>query len=182
MPLILDFRIRPTFALRNREAPEGHHHRTVIKVNSILLHSCSFQSPVPPIFHLLHSLLEAQPRPLVTTSSHSFTMHRVILYASVLAGLAIAAPHAQPQEIDLSGVIAAGGPEIVTPPADVVSEVVTLPSTSSIAPITTDPAKLRKRIVERDACQPEPAGSGPLVSPDTPEAFIADPTLQVSPL
>lgn len=107
-------------------------------------------------------------------------MHHVIIYASVLAGLAIAAPYAQPQEIDLSGVIAAGGPEIVTPPADVVSEVVTLLPTSSIAPITTDPAKLRKRVTKRDACQPEPAGSGPSVSPDSPEAFTADPTLQVS--
>ena len=132
------------------------------------------------ILSLIESLFEAQPRPFVTNISHSFTMHHVILYASVLAGLAIAAPYAQPQEIDLSGVIAAGGPKIVTPPADVVSEVVTLLPTSSVGPITTDPAKLRKRITKRDACQLEPAGSGPSVSPDSPEAFTADPTLQVS--
>lgn len=92
----------------------------------------------------------------------------------VLASLAAAAP--QPQGIVLD-VIASIDPVLVTPAYDVVSQSATAAPTSSITPITTDAVGLRKR---DGNCAPQPAGSGPVPTLDTAEAFVSYPQFAVS--
>ncbi|MCJ1479031.1 hypothetical protein MMC13_007715 [Lambiella insularis] len=109
-------------------------------------------------------------------------MHSVFLISAALS-VAFALPH--PQEIDLDGVAAAPPPVFVTPAIDVVSQAPTLLPASTIAPITTDAPSSRKRSdrcpVKRDGtCASQPAGSGPVPTPDTVDAFHADPELQAS--
>ena len=111
-------------------------------------------------------------------------MHFSIL-AFAVVGTTLALPH--PQDIDLDGVVAAGPPVFVTPPYDVVSNIPTLLTTTSVAPIATDGPDSRKRndidVGKRDGtCAAQPAGSGPVPSPDTVAAFQSDPDLQVSAL
>ncbi|MCJ1229605.1 hypothetical protein MMC12_006274 [Toensbergia leucococca] len=95
-------------------------------------------------------------------------------------GLVLALP--SPQLINLDGVAAAKPPVFITAPVDVASNTPTLLSTTSVAPITTDNPDTRKRsqdLEKRDGtCDPQPSGPGPVPSPDTPSAFLADPTLQ----
>ena len=106
------------------------------------------------------------------------------LLLSTLVGLSLAAP--RPQEISLEDVIAAGAPVMVTPALDVVTQTASVtPSaqvaSSAAAAIATDPATVDKRSLrKRDGtCSPQPNGSGPVPSPDTPAAFSADPDLHV---
>lgn len=87
---------------------------------------------------------------------------------SALVAVAAAAPAPSPQLMDLAAIDAAPDPIFVSAPLDVVSD----------SPhIKRDGATL----TERDGtCAPQPAGSGPVPSPDTAEAFKADAGLQVS--
>ncbi|KAL8933695.1 MAG: hypothetical protein Q9211_005638 [Gyalolechia sp. 1 TL-2023] len=82
-----------------------------------------------------------------------------------LLGMSYAIP--TPQLIDTAGVEAAPDPVIVTPAYNVQEE----------AGATNEPAIApRGRIQRRDGnCAPQPAGSGPVTSPDTPEAFLSNP-------
>ncbi|MCJ1388116.1 hypothetical protein MMC18_000961 [Xylographa bjoerkii] len=106
-------------------------------------------------------------------------MRSKLLIISFLAS-ALAVPH--PQLIDLDGVAAAEPPVFVTVPLDVASNTPTLLATTTVAPITTDAPGTRKRSLgnkKRDGtCEPSPNGSGPVPSPDTASAFLADPDLQ----
>ena len=94
---------------------------------------------------------------------------RSALVISTLAGLALAAP--RPQLIDLAGVEAAPDPTFYTPPYDVPSDV---------TDDTSDSTKRSAEVFKRDGdCAAQPAGSGPVSSPDTVEAFQANQGLQV---
>ena len=87
----------------------------------------------------------------------------------VLAGLAIAAP--APQLIDLAAIDAAPDPVFTAAPLDVQSQI---PKTTSA------PQKRDLGLTKRDGdCALQPAGSGPVPSPDTPAAFSADPDVAV---
>ncbi|KAL9008752.1 MAG: hypothetical protein Q9173_006155, partial [Seirophora scorigena] len=87
----------------------------------------------------------------------------VVLLA--LLGLTSAAP--RPQQIDTAGVEAAPAPVFVTPPYNVLEH-----AGASNEPVIAP----RNRLHKRDGnCAPQPAGSGPVSSPDTPEAFLANP-------
>ncbi|KAI4207302.1 MAG: hypothetical protein LQ346_000670 [Caloplaca aetnensis] len=83
---------------------------------------------------------------------------------SALVAIAAAAPAPSPQLIDLDGVDAAPDPVLVSAPMDVAS----------------DPVEKRDiGLVKRDGtCAPQPAGSGPVPTPDTPAAFTASAELQ----
>ncbi|KAI4087526.1 MAG: hypothetical protein LQ344_006721 [Seirophora lacunosa] len=87
----------------------------------------------------------------------------VVLLA--LLGLTSAAP--RPQQIDTAGVEAAPNPVFFTPPYNVLEE-----TGASNEPVIAP----RNRLHKRDGnCAPQPAGSGPVSSPDTPEAFLVNP-------
>lgn len=109
-------------------------------------------------------------------------MRPQILFA-VLAGFAVAAP--TPQEIDLDGVDAAPDPVFVTAPFDVQSDTPPAVAPEPVTPATTDStSELEERDLwtptKRDACVKQPPGSGPIPSPDTPEAFSSYPPFAVS--
>ncbi|KAL8930048.1 MAG: hypothetical protein Q9172_000133 [Xanthocarpia lactea] len=82
-----------------------------------------------------------------------------------LLGLTSAVP--RPQLIDVEGVEAAPNPVFVVPAYDVVEEAgaINKPAIAPRAPL------LRRNGI----CALQPAGSGPVSSPDTPEAFLANP-------
>lgn len=88
------------------------------------------------------------------------------LLLSALIGLSAAAP--RPQLIDTAGVEAAPKPVFVTPAYDVPEQ----------AGATHTPAiAARSQPFKRDGtCASQPSGSGLVTSPDTPEAFLANPT------
>ena len=118
--------------------------------------------------------------------STSFKLHQREMRLSILTlgivGSALALPH--PQDIDLDAVAAAEPPVIVTPPYDVASNIPSVLTTTSVAPIATDGPESRKRsdtaVEKRDGtCAAQPAGHGPVPSPDTAAAFQSDPDLQV---
>ncbi|KAL8775266.1 MAG: hypothetical protein Q9209_000272 [Squamulea sp. 1 TL-2023] len=84
---------------------------------------------------------------------------------SALVAIAAAAPAPSPQSIDLAGVDAAPDPIFVSAPLDVASD--------------TPHKKRDFTLMKRDGdCAPQPAGSGPVSSPDTVEAFRTNPDLQ----
>lgn len=94
---------------------------------------------------------------------------------SCLASIAYAAP----QLIDLAAIDAAPNPVLVAAPLDVTQNIPVSSAPAPIQPITT-PVTKREVIKKRDGdCSKQPAGSGPVASPDTPAAFQADPDLQV---
>lgn len=100
-----------------------------------------------------------------------------------LAGLAFAAP----QGIDIDGVEAAADPVFVTPVATVATQLATVVpvaeqaaaasegiSTAPASPTTT--ASSKRSLIGRDGtCAKQPAGSGPVASPDTVQAFQSNP-------
>ncbi|KAL8845901.1 MAG: hypothetical protein Q9221_008968 [Calogaya cf. arnoldii] len=88
-----------------------------------------------------------------------------VLILLALLGLASAIP--RPQLIDTEGVAAAPDPVFVVPAYDVVEE----------AGATNEPAIApRNRLYRRDGnCAVQPAGSGPVSEPDTPDAFSSNP-------
>lgn len=90
---------------------------------------------------------------------------RSTIVFSALIGITLAAP--RPQAIDYAGVDAAPDPVIVTPAYDVAKQ--------------SAPTRRRNVALEkRDGnCAPQPQGSGPVASPDTPDAFLSNPALAV---
>ena len=85
---------------------------------------------------------------------------------SALVAITAAAPAPSPQLIDLAAIDAAADPQLVSAPLDVAFD---------------KPSKKRDvTLSKRDGnCAVQPAGSGPVPSPDTASAFSADPGLQV---
>ena len=99
-------------------------------------------------------------------------MRSAILVAA-LAGITVAIP--TPQDINYPGVEAAADPVLVSAPLDVQSSTAKAVAAAPVEPITPDASK-----VKRDSdCAPQPAGSGPVPSPDTADAFLSSPDLQV---
>ncbi|KAL8923931.1 MAG: hypothetical protein Q9208_004368 [Pyrenodesmia sp. 3 TL-2023] len=90
---------------------------------------------------------------------------RSIIVLSTLLGLTCAAP--RPQSIDTAGVEAAPDPVFVVPSYTLLEE----------DGATNEPAiAARARLLRRDGtCAVQPAGSGPVSSPDTVEAFRSNP-------
>ena len=99
----------------------------------------------------------------------SFFNMRYALMWPALAGLTLALPRAEPQPQDLSEIVeivqAAPAPVLVTAPLDVTTQVVSA----------------RHVVMEkRDGnCATQPAGSGPLTTPDDPADFLANPVYAV---
>ncbi|KAL9600271.1 MAG: hypothetical protein Q9219_003316 [cf. Caloplaca sp. 3 TL-2023] len=90
-------------------------------------------------------------------------MHSLLTLVA-LFGLASAIP--TPQLIDIQGVEAAPDPVFVTPAYDVPEQ-----AGASNEPAIAPRHQLRKR---DGNCAVQPAGSGPISSPDTPDAFLAN--------
>lgn len=112
-------------------------------------------------------------------------MRSQILVSAALAGLAVAIP--RPQGIAPDGV-ALQRPSMVTPAVDVVSEAAAvLPvaaqaaaASAAIAASTETGVAKRAHVVERDGtCAPQSTGSGPVATPDTPDAFLENSALWV---
>ena len=104
---------------------------------------------------------------------------RSALCIAALAGVAFSAP----QLIDLDEIaLDFPPPQLVKAPVNVVSNVPPASTADAIVPIPTEATK-KKRSIElerRDGdCSPYPAGSGPVPTPDTPEAFQSDPDFAV---
>ncbi|OCL02451.1 hypothetical protein AOQ84DRAFT_382668 [Glonium stellatum] len=109
---------------------------------------------------------------------------RSLLLTSAFVGLTIAFP--RPQDINIDGVEAAGNPSFATVPVDkssdqpsVVLEAVV--ASSAAVAIATAPATAKRSndVTERDGtCVVQPAGSGPVASPDTVSAFYVLQTLK----
>ncbi|TIA09240.1 hypothetical protein D6C81_08785 [Aureobasidium pullulans] len=109
---------------------------------------------------------------------------RAFFTLPVLAAVVAAAP--RPQDIDLDQVEQAADPVLITPPVDVVSQVVNVAAVTEQAaaasaavyadPAVNDGSSSKKRgVVARDEspCAKQPKGSGPVATPDTVEAFLA---------
>lgn len=102
----------------------------------------------------------------------------------VAAMVALGLPFAASQLIDLDAVAAAPDPVLVTPPIDVSQNIPADVPAAPIVPLTTDvPSRIKRShsLFERDGdCSPQPAGSGPVPTPDTVDAFESFPTFSVS--
>lgn len=110
----------------------------------------------------------------------------------VLAAVVAAAP--RPQDIDFDQVEQAPDPVIITPAVDVATQVATVAAVTEQAvaasaaisaepAVNSDSSVNARDIVGRDsACAKQKPGSGPVASPDTPEAFLALSQLSVSPV
>lgn len=99
---------------------------------------------------------------------------------SALAALAIAIPH--PQAIDFARVEAAPAPGLETAPLDVQIDTPVLAPVPVAGPIAPIPAVVKRDTVlqKRDGdCALQPAGSGPVATNDTVDAFMANPAIQV---
>ena len=83
--------------------------------------------------------------------------------------------------MNLDKIAASPAPELVEPPFNVETDIPPDAPTDAIVPLQSTTAKKRDLAVEkRDGnCSPYQAGSGPVPSPDTPEAFQADPDFAV---
>ena len=104
-------------------------------------------------------------------------MHTTLCIAA-LAGVVYSAP----QLINLDKIaLDFPPPELVKAPVNVVSNIP--PDVTADAIVPLESVSLKKRGLEvkkRDGdCSPYPAGSGPVPSPDTPEAFQSDPDFAV---
>ncbi|KAI9876050.1 MAG: hypothetical protein M1830_007443 [Pleopsidium flavum] len=100
---------------------------------------------------------------------------RTTLLASILAGLAFAAP--RPQAIDFNEIDSAPVLTAVGPPISAVDQPVrynaAAAASSAAAAVATDPVTLGKRSVDVNAaCAPQPDGYGPKAFPDTTGAFV----------
>lgn len=111
-----------------------------------------------------------------------------IMKSLVLVGALAALARALPQDIAFDVVDEAAAPPQVTVPVHVTAQTIVYnddaAASSAAALITADPlpqatvpavaTTLSKRAVEkRDACASQPAGAGPVPSPDTASAFLA---------
>jgi hypothetical protein len=115
---------------------------------------------------------------------------RTAIYLPALAALAsasplVASPLLARQDIDIEALKAAEDPVLVTVTAGTPETTVAYNLASATAQAVEDGAELDKRtnvavvpsplfaLEKRAACDPQRAGHGPSVSPDTPEAFLA---------
>ena len=98
-------------------------------------------------------------------------MHTTLCIAAL-----VGAAYSAPQSINLDSIAAAPAPVMETPPYNVEMDIPPDAPADAIVPLQSTPAKKRDLEVEkRDGdCSRYPAGSGPVPSPDTPEAFQAD--------
>jgi hypothetical protein len=114
---------------------------------------------------------------------------RTTFLALGLLGSALAIP--TPQDIDLDSVLAAGAPELVTPPVDVASNTPSVLTTTSVAPIAVATSAVASAVAsdspdKRDLekrngdCAMQAIGSGPNPVPDSVSAFQALPAFAVS--
>jgi hypothetical protein len=127
---------------------------------------------------------------LTTSQPSNLSKMRSFFTLPVLAALVAAAP--RPQDIDFDQVEQAADPVIITPAADVATEVATVAAiteqaAAASAAVSADPAintaspVSERDVVERDStCAKQKAGKGPVAKPDTPEAFLALDALSVS--
>ena len=104
-------------------------------------------------------------------------MHTATLCIAALAGIAYSAPQVMP----LDAIAAEPAPVLVKAPVNTVTDDPPDVPAAAIVPLTSVAAKKRDLDVEkRDGdCSPYQAGSGPVPSPDTPEAFQSDPDFAV---
>lgn len=103
---------------------------------------------------------------------------RSTLFAAALAGIAAANP--LPQELDFSVIDnAAPIPSVTIPVVDISATTVSVDiaaATSSIAAAVEASAVEEKRAIKkRGSCATQAAGAGPLTTPDTAPAFLANP-------
>ena len=101
------------------------------------------------------------------------------LLLAALVGFAISAP--APQLINLDAIDAAPDPVLVSAPVDVIQNIPAPVPSEALTPIT-DPNTKRDTVnkEKRDGtCAPQPSGSGAVTSPDTADAFSANPTYSV---
>ena len=112
-------------------------------------------------------------------SSHFSLTMRTALIVAALASVAYSAP--RPQEIKLDEIATDfAPPELVEAPVNVESDIPASATPDPITPLQSVSAKKRDLVAKRDGdCSPYPAGSGPVPSPDTPSAFLADPDFAV---
>ena len=103
-------------------------------------------------------------------------MHTTLCLAA-LAGIAYSAP----QLMNLDAIAQDPAPVLVKAPVNVVTDDPPDVPAAAVVPLTSVAAKKRDLDVEkRDGdCSPYKAGSGPVPSPDTPEAFQSDPDFAV---
>ena len=98
---------------------------------------------------------------------HSYS----VLFA--LVGITFAVP--SPQLIDLAAIDAAADPAFVAAPLGVQSDIPPPMTRTAITSAATDVTKRHVDLVERDgSCAPQPSGSGPIPTPDTPKSFSND--------
>ena len=108
-------------------------------------------------------------------------MHTSFILATVVA-LTSARP--SPQKIDVAGIKEYSDAVRVTPPVDVVTDVVDPVPAAPIKPLTSilSSSKRDLAVEKRDQygdCSPYRPGSGPVPSPDTVEAFASFPSFAV---
>ena len=117
---------------------------------------------------------------------------RYLQFLPAFVAIASAAP--RPQDIQFDIVDAADDPVIVTPAVAVASQTASIAnievqtslaaaavSSAPAAPASDDSQNTAKRDLEkRDGnCAKQPAGKGPVASPDTPSAFLSNTNLWV---
>ena len=72
-------------------------------------------------------------------------------------------------------------PELVKAPINVESDTPAVSTSDAITPLSSTSEK-RDLVDKRDGdCSPYQAGSGPVPTPDTPDAFLSDPDFAVCP-
>ena len=99
----------------------------------------------------------------------------LVSFASLGLGLA--------QLFDLDAIDKYPDPVLVSAPLDVSKDSPPDEPAPSATPITSASSRRRRslNLRKRDGdCSPQPTGAGPVPSPDTADAFLAFPTLQVS--
>ena len=136
----------------------------------LISHSSAFLSQA---FQHLH-----RSRASFLQSSYSSVTMRTTLCIAALAGVAYSAP----QLINLDEIAADFAPPVlVKAPVNVVSNIPASSTPDAVIPLQSASAKKRDLKVEkRDGdCSPYPAGSGPVPTPDTPDAFQSDPDFAV---
>lgn len=100
------------------------------------------------------------------------------LLVAALAGVTSAIP--TPQEITIPS---ATDPVLFTVPLDIKSNTIQKAASAPVKPITSSTLKSKSGEIltkRNGTCATQPAGSGPIPTPDTAYAFMADPELQAS--
>lgn len=141
---------------------------------------------------LFASVIFSDHHPLLSISSHLHLSLRVFSSSImkfttalpvVFLGFAMAAPVAEPQDIDFNAYNAVPiADDLTAPVGNVVAEAIVYDPTAAAATAiaaATGGANpdLSKRNEKRVACAPNTAGNYPTISPDTPEGFLASPDI-----